>query len=220
MQSTKSCICSRKFNQVIQNLVIACITIVSISGCAGTGSALLDYKGEDAGSVVLSLGQSDNPLMISPTLSGYRLGASDEFELQYPANLEGVVLLDEWQSGSGTVVAKKLPPGEYEINRANFSVGIDAFRFSTLLVRPVRFSIKPGEASYIGAYLVILKTPKSKLTDEPGKVNVILVSDLALDVRISDEQKRDLQSARNRYPELKLNVIKNMVQPSISSSVE
>ncbi|WP_394782267.1 hypothetical protein, partial [Undibacterium sp.] len=156
MQSTKSRICGGKVSWITRRLLIAWITIVMVGGCASTGNALTDYKGADAGYVVLSLGQSDNKVTMSPILSGYRLETSDELEFQYSSDPKGVVPLDDWQSGTGMAVAKKLPPGEYEINHAHFSIGSSEFRFSVLLAKPIRFSIKPGETSYIGSYLMSL----------------------------------------------------------------
>src|SRR6185295_18943410 len=88
----------------------------AIAGCATEFDKLRNYDGNDSGNLVLSLNQSRGNPSLPPALLVRSLRSPDLAEINYLsiATNNGGADFDT-PDGVGMVIAKKLPPGVYEI---------------------------------------------------------------------------------------------------------
>jgi hypothetical protein len=180
-----------------------CITSVLLSACATPFDSLREYKGQDHGYVVLSMGQPSGNIALPPSLTARRLGTPDLVLFEYPSGKRGSIAPDyESQASAGLIIEKKLPPGKYELYGFQIGNDGDPLKFSSQILAPVQFSVKTGETSYVGSYLISLKIQPGAPTKKDGQVVTVETSGLALNIDISDESLRDIRIATTRNKEL------------------
>jgi len=195
-------------------MAMACLlSLAGMSGCSTPLSRLHDYNGADAGNLLFSLGEPGAPPASQiPTLSGKKLGTDDLIELTYASSWGKVAPLDiPFAGGTGMVIARKLPPGEYEIGKIDISVSDDVFTVSNALPVPIRFTIQSGQTTYIGRYSTYVDLGNPEEPSQPGAVTVIPIASMRAVADISDEQAIDMVSARNKYPYLKTGTVTSFV---------
>lgn len=189
---------------------ICSLSILGIAGCATPYSRLNDYKESDSGNLVLSLGAKHEQHL--PALGGKMLGTEALFELTHMSNWGKIAEMDmSFPDGVGRVIVRKLPPGEYEINQVELSVERGFIKTSNPLPIPVRFSIQSGQTTYIGSYLVEMTLVAPEKATHTGAVTVIPVGAIRALPEITNELERDMASARTKYPELDVGLVKNSV---------
>lgn len=190
--------------------IICSLSVLGITGCATPHSRLNDYKASDAGNLLLSLGVKDKQSL--PALRGKMLGTGDLFELTHMSDWGRIAEMDmPFTNGVGRVIARKLPPGEYEINHVELSIAGGVIETSNPLPIPVRFSIQPGQTTYIGRYLVEMTLVAPEMATQTGVVTTIPVSAVRALPEVTNEQERDMASARATYPRLDMGTVKNSV---------
>lgn len=96
---------------------------------------------------------------------------------------------------TGHVVVRRLPPGQYLIDQFGFSgggVGMGVIDWSSAVPFAIRFTIKPGEATYIGSFMRApsLGTPLEAQVNAAGYF------------LIADRNERDVPVARAKVPGL------------------
>jgi hypothetical protein len=196
-----------------------CTLITLVAGCATPYDALRDYKGQDYGTVVLSLSQPSGNTSLPPSLAVRRIGTAELVRIDFSSWGGGNLVIDfESPSGGGRVVTKRLPPGGYEIYSFQLGNETGPVRFSSEIKTPVRFSIRTAETSYVGSYAISLKIQQGAPVKQSGVVVTVPTSGLALDIEISDEQQRDLKIAAGRNPEMAGKPITSNVQFSTSKN--
>lgn len=194
--------------------IVYSLSVLGIAGCATPYSRLNDYKESDSGNLVLSLGVPSKQNL--PTLHGKMLGTGDLFELTHMSDWGKIAEMDmSFTDGVGRVIARKLPPGEYEINHVELSVEGGLIKTSNPMPVPVRFSIQPGKTTYIGRYRVEMTLVAPEKATQTGAVTTIPVSAMRALPEVTDEQERDMASAKAKYPELNMDIVKNSVPARI-----
>lgn len=190
--------------------IVYSLSILGIAGCATPYSRLNDYKASDSGNLVLSLGVPFKQNL--PALRGKMPGTGDLFELTHMSDWGKIAEMDmSFTDGVGRVIARKLPPGEYEINHVELSIEGGFIETSNPLPIPVRFSIQPGQTTYIGRYLVEMTLVAPEKTTQTGAVTTIPISAMRALPGVTNEQERDIASARTKYPGLNIGMVKNSV---------
>jgi hypothetical protein len=156
-----------------------------------TSAAARDYEGADAGTLIYSV--STLHIAMNFTFKYRRIqppGAKWSGAITckcvgfFHAQKGGDYSGDE----TGQVKIERLPPGEYEIYDFGFG---GTSSFSSRKKFSLRFSIRPGEATYIGNYA---RAPSLGTSLEPslGAMGFFVISDKA---------DRDLKIARARRPD-------------------
>lgn len=186
-----------------------------MTGCATPLDRLSDFKGAESGTLVLSLGVPDASIPAQvPVLSGKLTGTQDLFELKYPSgSVKGRGLDVPFKKGAGTVIARRLPAGEYEIDEVHYSMNADTFRVSSTLPARIKFSIRTGQTSYVGSYRVYMKIAEPRRASTKGEVTTVPVAALDLVADVTDGQVRDVAIAKTNYPDLTFGAVTNFVQP-------
>lgn len=93
---------------------------------------------------------------------------------------------------SGHVVVRRLPPGEYVIDDFSFGGQLAGMSYAWSSATPfaIRFTIRPGEAIYIGSYMRAISAG-TPLEPQLGAAGFFV---------IADRSERDLPIARTRLP--------------------
>jgi len=133
-----------------------------LGACASPGRIPLDYRGADAGSVVISIGQTRKtsyPLYSLVFRKQHRsadpqqgeegsfmyapFGIFEKSEADYQSDQE-----------KGSIFVKSLPPGEYEIYKLDISwtTGMAQGSFSSTKDFSIPFEVKPNATTYLGNY--------------------------------------------------------------------
>lgn len=184
-------------------LVLVCVAMLVPMGVAIARDTSPDYRGADGGFVVYAVG----------TIA---IGMRFDFHYRRVALLDGTPSQD-WAGTiapivggawvlrvknpdfagreTGHVVVRRLPPGQYVIDQFAFAgggVGMGAIDWSSGVPFSIRFSIRPGEATYIGSFMRApsLGTP---LESEGNAAGYFV---------IADRSKRDVPIARAKVPTL------------------
>jgi len=161
-----------------------------------TDPAHADYRGKDAGTLVVALGSIGQPLNLYQW--HYRkLGrASGDATFAYqPHNFLSSRQPDFNGHETGIVQVLHLPPGDYEVYTFN-AAGAGYAHSETLRPRKefsLPFTIKAGEASYIGDFAAVSVAAS-------GPFGVSYTRDIY--VVISDQHVRDAEAARKAEPGL------------------
>ena len=168
-----------------------------ILALAGKAEARIDtdYKGADAGFLVGSIG------FTQPELVAYRLRyravpsepGSDDNGL---ISISSKSIFDGRDYNDGTVeghvIIHRLKPGTYEF----FSGYVENGQFwQTAETFSYTFTIKPGEATYIGSFIGSQTVSKTKSIWGGDVVN-------GGTLRVADEHERDFAAARKHEPSL------------------
>jgi hypothetical protein len=168
--------------------------ILSLSGC---GTPLANYKGANAGTLVLSIGYTEPST--DYYLMFYRPVGSAGPDADYVSihtSSDIFRVLDYTGADTGSVVTEHLPPGTYEFYKVTASgQGGDVHYSKHVFSLP--FVIKPGATTYLGSYTAMLVTEKSHswlVGDYDATGGVYFV--------VSDQHDRDLEIARKREPNL------------------
>ena len=169
--------------------------VVSLAGCGAPGAA--NYKGADAGTLVLSIGytepSTDYYNMYYRTVAApTRLGA-----VSIHTSSDIFRVIDYTGADTGSVVADRLAPGTYEFFKVVAS-GQDGTSHTSTNDFSLPFVIKPGETTYLGSFTGMLITEKKRdwllFQDYDAPAGVYFV--------VSDQHERDLAIARKREPNL------------------
>ena len=196
--------------------MIFIFSLLGVSGCASSLDRSTDYKGDDAGNLVLSLGVSNEEMQAySPMLSGRKIETKDPIELTYepPRHGEKILLDIPFTDGAGKVIVRRLPPGKYQIDQYHFSISNDEVRISNKLVTPVVFSISSGQTAYIGSVYLYMKNVGS---EEKNKTPVIQLDGktqtyMRMQAEVTDEQERDIANAKSSHPDMNIETVTNFV---------
>jgi hypothetical protein len=198
--------------------ILSCVALALICACTTPFDKLRDYSGQDSGHVVLSLGQPVGSIALTSTLFMRRLGTPDLVEIECAPIKSNAVPDFESQTDSGMVIMKKLPPGEYEIYGFQLGINGDFMTLSGQLSSPVRFSVRQREVSYIGNYSLQLVQQADTTATQKGQVVTVAVSALALKMKMSDAQKRDIKIATTRNTALTNMNVNSYTQATVSAN--
>ena len=183
----------------IQRIVLTLFVAALLSSCAGSRYAegqkyerLRDYRGEDFGYVVVSVGMLKSAPYTSASLGFVEIATGSPGSFPYAPKLligDRTPRDFDFPESEGTVLAKRLPPGNYEIRGASglWFAGSYTVSKSLRLGQPLAFTIVAGQTAYLGRYVV----------GEDGNA----VSGTA-SLAATDEQSRDLTIAKTRVPNL------------------
>src|SRR5437879_4497678 len=143
--------------------LLALIWLIALSACATKYDALRNYSAPDAGFVVASVGKTHDNFMHSTQVYFRKKGTEDLGLLGYSPRALAIVggTSKDFQTprGEAAHVAKKLPPGEYEIyDYATMSdYGTSTIWYTNRAPLGIRFLVMTGEVTYLGQYLVGLE---------------------------------------------------------------
>lgn len=184
-------------------LVLVCVAMLVPMGLAIARDRSPDYRGADGGFVVYAVG----------TIA---IGMRFDFPYRRVALPDGTPIQD-WTGTiaptvggawvlrvknpdfagreTGHVVVRRLPPGQYVIDQFAFAgggIGMGVIDWSSAVPFSIPFSIRPGEATYIGSFMRApsLGTP---LESEVNAAGYFL---------IADRSARDVPIARAKVPTL------------------
>ena len=182
---------------------VLCVAALLLMSPAIARKAPPDYVGDDGGVLVYSVG----------TIA---IGMRFAFPYWRVALLDGTPIRD-WEGAieptvggawvlkiknpdfvgreSGHVVVRRLPPGQYLMDQFAFSgggFGMGTIDWSSAVPFAIRFTIRPGAATYIGSFMRApsLGTP---LESQLGAAGYFL---------IADRSARDVPLARSKMPAL------------------
>lgn len=181
--------------------MLLALLLVIVATPAAAAPKAVDYAGPDGGYLVYSVGT-------------IRIGMTFEFPYRRTALPDGAAAND-WKGAirptvggaiylkiknpdfegqeSGHVVVRRLPPGDYLIDNFAFhgsSPAGAAYDWSSAAPFAIRFTLRPGQATYIGSFMrsPSLGTP---LAPQLGAAGFFVVA---------DRTGRDLPIARTRLP--------------------
>ena len=170
--------------------ILFILAIAILAGCATKYDRLRNYAGADSGTVIVTLGQTNENYMNYSSVWFKSKEAEDLGAFQYdPKSLLDPSPKDfADRKGAVTFITQKLPPGEYEIT--GFSSGSD-YGTSSVTYRnrstvAIPFSVKAGEVSYLGQYLVGLQLVDSR--------------PVSATLEITDEGQRDFKGSKTVAP--------------------
>jgi hypothetical protein len=183
--------------------VVLCIAMFSLVGPAIARKAPPEYRGEDGGFLVYAVGtiaigmRFDFPYRRVALLDGTPI---QDWAGTIEPTVGGAWLLkvknpDFTGRESGHVVVRRLPPGQYLIDQFAFSgggFGMGVIDWSSAVPFSIRFTIKPGAATYIGSFM---RAPSIGTPLEP-RINA------AGYFLIADRSERDVAIARSKVPTL------------------
>ena len=187
---------SRQIRQLILG-ALACALLVF----SGTAAAAGDYDGPDGGYLIFSVGTLHIPMNFTFRYRsvGPAPGSTRPWNGVIECRCVGFFTArmanpDYTGQETGKVMTHRLPPGDYEIYDFGFggAVGSSVTTFSSGQRFVIPFTIRPGEATYVGnfARAPSLGTPLEAALGAKG----FFV--------ISDKRERDLAIARVRFPDL------------------
>lgn len=184
---------------IVRMLLVFLLAIVATPALAAAKPA--DYAGADGGYLVYAVGtialgmHFDFPYRRTALPDG---APANDWKGKISPTVGGAIYLkiknpDFEGRESGHVVVRRLPPGDYVIDNFAFygsSPMGAAYDWSSAKPFAIRFTIRPGQATYIGSFMraVSLGTP---LEPQLGAAGFFVVADRA---------GRDLPIARTRLP--------------------
>lgn len=184
---------------LVRHLLVALLALVATPALAAKKSPA--YAGEDGGYLVYGVGtiaigmHFDFPYRRAATPEGTTV---DDWKGTIEPTVGGAIYLkiknpDFEGRESGHVVVRRLPPGEYLIDSLAFygsSPTGAAYDWSSARPFAIRFTIRPGQATYIGSYM---RAPSLGTSLQPalGAAGFFVVA---------DRSDRDLPIARMRLP--------------------
>jgi hypothetical protein len=176
-------------------------SLIAIPGPARSGDR--DYRGEDGGYLVYSVGAPNN-LGLPYWFSYHRTAtvdgrpAEDWKDRIYP-RLGGAIYLrmkrpDFTGAETGQVHVQRLPSGSYVVDEFHFDgllPGVVTYSWSSGKPFSLPFTIRPGEATYIGTFM---RFPSLGTSLQPvlGAAGFFVVA---------DRSERDLSVAKTKLPE-------------------
>ena len=171
--------------------------VALLSSCAVTPyDRLRNFEGSEFGYVVASIGKEKSANVFDSTEVLFRLrGTNDRGSFSYAPRAfltsSGASPQDiNSTEAEGTVVAKRLPPGVYDIFVAQAVWHAMGTRiFSRPLSPPLSFSISPGKTTYVGRFTLV--------QDGYGPAS-------AAELKLTDEHVSDLARAKSRVPSLNI----------------
>jgi hypothetical protein len=142
----------------------AAMPLLVLAGCGGSPyteslkyDRLREYKGPDSGTAVASVGHLKSAPYSASSLT-FRLKGTNDLGLfiYAPKSYKPSPTDFNTTDAEGTVMAVRLPPGEYEIYSATGDWGAGAYRFSAGVgIKPAwTFKVETGRVSYVGRFLV------------------------------------------------------------------
>lgn len=142
--------------------ILAFLTLLSmlvLAGCAGQIRG--DHRGADAGHVIVGLGAAEGSSFTAVTLYYRRIdpnaGAGERRPVGSFTSYHGLNLMRATQSHdygddkeSGVVHVQSLAAGDYELH--SYKADIGGGNYTPMAAFSVRFTVRPGEAVYLGNY--------------------------------------------------------------------
>jgi hypothetical protein len=138
--------------------------LLGLGGCAGSPhdiarrhDALRDYKGADAGFVVVSEGAERGGHFDASGVTFQLVGSEDLVDFAFATRgLMFTTPQHDFESGSviGKVQPKRLPPGEYQAVAVHGEQFINNGSYRRALAPGLRFTVKAGETIYLGRYII------------------------------------------------------------------
>ena len=182
-----------------------------------------DYRGADAGTLIFSTG---SVFPMNFTFYYRKAGQGTDPTSIFGAGEIDCACVGFWHAQmsdpdyvgppeTGKVFVQHLPPGDYEVYTYGFSgtIIVASVSWSPRKVFSLPFSIKPGQATYIGNFV---RGPSlgTKLEPTLGAAGFFM---------ISDKHERDIEIARRRDPGLppvtvSVTDVSNMGDPMIFAS--
>ena len=185
---------------LIGRMTVLALAVLAFAMPATAGGKSKEYAGADAGYLVHSAG----------TVS---IGMHFDFSYRRVATVDGAAVAD-WKGKiqprlggaiylkvknpdftgkeTGHVVVTRLPPGNYEVHSFGFagSTALGSVHWSPSKPFSLPFTIRPGEATYIGSFM---RSPSLGTSLQPklGAAGFFVVA---------DRSDRDLPIARTRLP--------------------
>jgi hypothetical protein len=192
----------------IKKFIIVSWILICMFGCASSSNYIpANYAGEDAGHIIISLGASTETKYSSYKLFIRKIDKSLNSGVGYlPDNMFKPTKKDFIDSDShGFVSSFAMPAGDYEIY--NFDVfenlGLRQTNYRAKEDFSIPFSIESGKATYLGEYIAYSIGKGFLGTSTGGAIFVV-----------KNEKVRDIQIAKNKYPDLFAdNVIDSVPSP-------
>lgn len=183
---------------ILRRLLLGAIACALLAVTA-TAAAADDYDGPDGGHLIFSVGTLRIPMNFTfryrsvHSAPGSTRPWSGVIECRCVGFFSARMANPDYTGHeTGKVMTHRLPPGDYEIYDFGFggAVGNTVTTFSSGLRFVIPFTIRPGEATYIGNFArsPSLGTPLESTLGAKG----FFV--------ISDRRERDLPIARQRFP--------------------
>ncbi|MBL8325591.1 MAG: hypothetical protein JNJ89_11605 [Rubrivivax sp.] len=149
---------------------------VLLAGCAAQIRG--DHSGADAGRVVIGLGVAEDSNFHAVRMYYRRVDPSAAPGERRPegtfTSYHGLTLMRATQArdysndkDSGVVLVQAIPAGDYEMHR--FRLDVAGGNYTPTTTFSVRFTVRPGEAVYLGNYQV----HTAKVTDIHGRATAL-----------------------------------------------
>lgn len=188
----------------MSNFIRCIIAVLLLSGCAFVSSRT-DYKGDDAGLVVLGIGASSDTRFDCYQLDYRNMDTKKPYRFIY------FPLTDVYDQGTeykneneaGTVEAIYLKPGKYELYQ--FFMTKSFLGMLTTLSREdfsIPFEIIAGETTYLGNYQA------NKIVREDEFGYLVEVGGFFV---VSDRMAEEIEAAKKLKPEINTKEIHNFV---------
>ncbi|MBI5719366.1 MAG: hypothetical protein HZC37_16990 [Burkholderiales bacterium] len=143
-----------------------------LAGCAGQIRG--NHSGADAGRVIVGLGAAEGTNFHAVTMYYRRIDPNaapgDRRPVGSFTSYHGLTLMRATQArdyandkDSGVVLVQSIPAGDYEMH--SFKVDIGGGNYTPTAAFSVRFTVRPGEAVYLGNY----QTYSAQWTDIHGR---------------------------------------------------
>lgn len=159
------------------------ILLFALAGCSTRYEQLRDYAGPDSGTVLVSVGMTNENTMHYASLTVRQKGSQNLVDLKFSpraaAYFGGTSIDFRDANGSYSLLQLKLPPGEYEIFEygSGANLGTSMVWVGAPAGLAIPFSVKRGEVTYLGQYRVGL--------------NVLGGKPVSSFLEISSERQRD-----------------------------
>jgi hypothetical protein len=172
----------------------------------------LDYAGNDRGHVVVGIGADADTVYESYNFLFRRVGSGSEAQtgrFQWIQRNVFHAQKPDYKSDteSGYVAVASLPPGDYEV--FNFEVWQRGFnyeaRYSSKQPFSIRFSVRPGETTYLGNYAA---------SGISGRNIIGLSVQAGAYFVLSSAVDRDVAIARSKEPKLSLKMSDQTPSPA------
>ena len=182
--------------------VLAVLALFSVASAHAADLVNSDYRGADAGTLIFSTG---SVFPMNFTFYYRKVGQGTNPDSTYGAGRIDCACVAFWRAQmsdpdyvgppeTGKVMIHHLPPGDYEVYTFGFSgtLIVAGVSWSPDKVFSLPFTIKPGQATYIGNFV---RGPSlgTKLEPTLGAAGFFM---------ISDKHERDIEIARKHDPNL------------------
>jgi len=175
-----------------------------ISGCVKHLEVRDEYKGQDAGRIVIGIGAAADTNYHVYTFLFRRIGTNNQGRVVYLQNNMFAPHERDYDTKeeNGVVWSFNMQPGNYEIY--NFSIHLNGGNTQTDFYSrrnfSIPFTIRPNETTYVGNY-------QANMVSMKGPFGVA-VPNGAIFV-VTDRERRDLELVRKRIPDVVFGPVSN-----------